>query len=227
MQNTLHFNFRFLLPDQNFLLKPTADCHWVTSFAAKSPVLRSSLSFPHQTRCRNAITCARKNRTRSGSRRSREIILELVSFLVSNSKILPRPLDLVLSEFGGGDGGGLGFLKGFGGGGGFDGWRRKRKKRMLGIWVSFGLCILCFVLGMELSGRSLGVLGLCLIGANFIKGWKLGFKDWVFGFCCFGAVVSLGFKREHLMKRVENSRVCSAIVNTVKGSKRKGRRRFY
>ncbi|PQM39783.1 hypothetical protein Pyn_09537 [Prunus yedoensis var. nudiflora] len=57
--------------------------------------------------------------------------------VVSNLKILPQPLDLVIEEIcsGDGNGGGLGIWKGFEGGGGFDGFGRKRNiKLFLGKW---------------------------------------------------------------------------------------------
>ncbi|BFG27997.1 hypothetical protein CerSpe_142710 [Prunus speciosa] len=59
--------------------------------------------------------------------------------VVSNLKILPQPLDLVIEEICSGDGNGgcLGIWKGFEGGGGFDGFGRKRNiKLLLGKWKS-------------------------------------------------------------------------------------------
>ena len=57
--------------------------------------------------------------------------LELISILASKTNILPQPLDLVIGDIGCGDknGGGVWFWKVFGGG--FRGWRRKRKRNML------------------------------------------------------------------------------------------------
>ncbi|KAC6772887.1 hypothetical protein FH972_027248 [Carpinus fangiana] len=53
--------------------------------------------------------------------------------MASKTNSLPQPLELVIGEIGCGDGnggGGVWFWKVFGGGG-FRGWRRKRKRNML------------------------------------------------------------------------------------------------
>ncbi|MCD9645179.1 hypothetical protein HAX54_033901 [Datura stramonium] len=106
----------------------------------------------------------------SGSVRSTKLMLESAYFIASKLKILPEPLDAILREFGGGNGGGGGFSFGSGHGwGGFDGWRgRRRKKINWGFWVVF-FAILGVGLWLILWKRLeidvfLGVLGLTLFG---------------------------------------------------------------
>ncbi|KAJ8425043.1 hypothetical protein Cgig2_006503 [Carnegiea gigantea] len=85
----------------------------------------------------NPIISANWGRRRSGSRRSRKLILHSIAFVASNLKILPEPWDSLAREFlvaaagGGGNGGKFWLRKGFGGGG--EG--RNRKGVKLGFWV--------------------------------------------------------------------------------------------
>ncbi|THF98738.1 hypothetical protein TEA_017810 [Camellia sinensis var. sinensis] len=94
--------------------------------------------------------------------------------MASHLNILPQPLALAIREFGGGNGGGDGFWKAFGWGG-FDGWRRKRQKK-LGL---FGFVIAC---------------GLS------VNGWRRGVKDWILGFCFCAVLVGFGLRREILQR---------------------------
>ncbi|KAL7205180.1 hypothetical protein ACSBR2_018166 [Camellia fascicularis] len=159
-----------------------------------------SLSLSTQTQTQNSIVCARNNKSRIGSQRSRRLILESVYFMASHLNILPQPLALAIREFGGGNGGGDGFWKGFGWGG-FDGWRRKRQKK-LGL---FGFVIACglgmwLILGKELEGDVfLGVLGIFLLGLS-VNGWRRGVKDWILGFCFCAVWVGFGLRRDILQR---------------------------
>uniref|UniRef100_A0A5B7BDG4 Transmembrane protein n=1 Tax=Davidia involucrata TaxID=16924 RepID=A0A5B7BDG4_DAVIN len=172
-----------------------------------------------QTQTQKSIICARNNRRRSGSQRTRKFILETVDFVASNLHILPEPLGLVIREFGGGNGGGLRFWKGFGWGG-FDGRRRKRNINLglLGLLMVCGLG-LYLILGKELDiDVFLGGLGLSLFGVS-INGWKRGFKDWILGFCCCAVLVGVVLKREDLQKLAKGWRAMKIV------SRRKRRRR--
>lgn len=186
------------------------------------------MSLSHKTHIQKPIICAKKNKRKSGSQRLTRFILESIPIIASNLKILPQPLDQVIGEFGGGgDGGGIGFLKGFGGGGGFDGWRRRRRgKNNLGFLV---VCGLALYFGIELKSEVfwwvLG-LGFGLFGVVFVKGWKRGVKDWVLGLCWFGVLVGLGLRREEMQKWVERFRVGSPVLEIVRKRKRNGRRAF-
>ncbi|KAK7837636.1 hypothetical protein CFP56_021047 [Quercus suber] len=76
--------------------------------------------------------------------------------MASKLKILPQPLDLVIAEIGGGDGngGGFWFWKVFGGGG-FDGWRRRRKRnRNLG-FLAYANQIPVLLVGFGLKNSSI------------------------------------------------------------------------
>ncbi|KAL5783639.1 hypothetical protein ACOSP7_008668 [Xanthoceras sorbifolium] len=234
MSTTLHFNSQshFFLSKKCFFLNPVVETSTFlqsTNFAAKAPVFRSSLSLSRRTHVQKPIICARKNRRRSGFRISRKLMLQLISVFASNLKVLPQPLDLVVAKFSGGDGGRLGFLKGFGGGGGGRGFGRWGRGRNRNLWVL--VFLVCFGFLFSLFGRELksevyyGVLGLSvLFGANFFKGLKRNVKGLIFGLCCLGILVGLGLRRNEAMKWVDGFRICSPIVEIV-GGKRKGRRR--
>ncbi|KAK3200300.1 hypothetical protein Dsin_023715 [Dipteronia sinensis] len=233
MSTTLQFNSQshFFLCKKRFFSNPVVEPSTFlqsTNFTAKAPVFRSSLSVSRRTRVQKPIICAKKNKRRSGFQRSGKFMLQLISVFASNLKVLPQPLDLVVAEFGGGDGGGLGFLKGFGGGGGF-GRRGRGKNRNLCL-LAF---LMCFVFLFSLFGRELkmksevfyGVIGLSVFfGANLVRGLKRNMKDWIFGLCCLGFLVGLRLRREEAMKWVDQFRVCSPIVEIFRG-KRKSRRR--
>lgn len=164
------------------------------------------------------------------------MILQLLSVLAANAKVLPQPLDLVVAELGGGDGGGgTGFLKGFGGGGGFGNWRRGKR---LNLWPLVVLVWFGFLMFVLLSKREVksdvvviyGVLGMCIVflKAVVIKGLKRNAKDWIFGVCCFGALMGLVLKRKEAVKLIHEFRVyCSPVVNIVRGRKKGWRRRAF
>ena len=144
--------------------------------------------------------------------------------IASSLKILPEPLNLVVSELcaGNGNGGGLGFRKGFGGGGGgFDGWRGRKRRSgltLFGLVMVFGFAVL---IGRELGTEYFwGVLGVSLFGFS-IGGWKRGFKDWVLGFCCCAVLMGLGLRNQEVLKWLERSRVCSPIMNVARRRRRK------
>ncbi|KAL7003048.1 hypothetical protein U1Q18_004206 [Sarracenia purpurea var. burkii] len=159
-----------------------------------------SFSLWNQTQIQNSIKYRRNNRRRIGYQRSRKLILQSIYFVASNLNILPEPLALAIRQFGGGNGGGFGFWKGFGGEG-FDGWRGKRKNK-LGF---FGFVMACglgmwLIRGKELDREVfLGVLAFSLLGVSY-NGWKRGFKDWVLGFCFCAVLVGLGLRRENLQR---------------------------
>lgn len=108
---------------------------------------------------------------------------------------------MAITALAGGNGGGIGFPKGFGVGD-FDGWRSRRRKGknklgFLGFVMFFGVGM-WVVLGKEIdSDVFFGVVALSLLGVS-IKGWKTGFRDWVLGFCFCASLVGLGFRREKL-----------------------------
>ncbi|KAK2640479.1 hypothetical protein Ddye_028274 [Dipteronia dyeriana] len=234
MSTTLHFNSHshFLLCKKRFISNPVVEPSTFlqsTNFAAKAPVFRSTLSVSRRTHVQKPIICAKKNKRRSGFQRSGKYMLQLMSVFASNLKFLPQPLDLIVTEFGGGDGGGLGFLKGFGGGGGGFGRQGRGKNRNLWLLVFLS----CFGFLFSLFGRELkmksevfyGVLGFSVFfGAILVRGLKRNVKDWIFGFCCLGFLVGSRLRREEVRKWVDQFRICSPIVEIFRG-KRKSRRR--
>lgn len=146
--------------------------------------------------------------------------------IASNLKILPEPLNFVVSELssgnGNGYGGGLGFRKGLGGGGeGFDGWRRRKKRLGLAIFGLVMVCGFALLIGRELGSEFFwGVLGVSLFGFS-IGGWKRGFKDWVLGFCCCAVLMGLGLKNQEVQRWVEKSRVRFPSMNVARRRRRK------
>ncbi|XP_060211544.1 uncharacterized protein LOC132638792 [Lycium barbarum] len=151
------------------------------------------------------IISAWKKKRQSGSIRSTKIMLQSAYFIASKFKILPEPLDSILREFGGGNsgnGGGFGFGSGHDWGG-FDGFRRKRRKKIN--WVFFGVIFAILGVGLWLILMKrldfdvfLGGLGLTLFGFS-VNVWKRGVFDWALGFCCCAALVGL-FLKEDLQK---------------------------
>ncbi|CAK9164314.1 unnamed protein product [Ilex paraguariensis] len=151
-----------------------------------------------QTHMKKPIICSRNNRRGSDSQRSRKLVLNAVHFIASKLNVLPEPLDMMIREFGGGNGGGFGFRKSFGWSG-FDGWGRKKKKRLefmefvllcgLGLWL---------ILGKEIDGTVfLGVLSLILFGVS-LNGSKGAVNHWTSGFFCCAICVGLGLKGQDL-----------------------------
>nr|XP_016466464.1 PREDICTED: uncharacterized protein LOC107789203 [Nicotiana tabacum] len=144
------------------------------------------------------IASMRKHKRQSGFVRSTKIMLESAYFIASKLNILPEPLDSIIREFGGGNGGGFRFWSGHG----FDGWRR-RKKINWGFWVFLVICGVGWwlILAKELEIDVFwGGLSLTLFGFS-VNVWKRRVSDWALGFCCCAAL--LGFLlREDLQKRV-------------------------
>ncbi|XP_034706032.1 uncharacterized protein LOC117929744 [Vitis riparia] len=177
----LYFNPQIILLKVSPLRSPNPHCFpKCSNFSA--PIRWSLLQFSNQTQTFEPIVCARRNRRRSGSSLSTKFILESMWVIASNLKILPEPLNLVVSELcaGNGNGGGLGFRKGFGGGGGgFDGWRGRKRRlglTLFGLIMVFGFAVL---IGRELGTEYFwGFLGFLYLGFPLEggrEGSKIGF----------------------------------------------------
>ncbi|KAK3033147.1 hypothetical protein RJ639_036331 [Escallonia herrerae] len=199
MQNTLQFNFQpsFSYPYTSRLFGPKF-------LLIQYPLLSI------QTQIRKSILCAKNGSRRFGFPRSRksQSILDLAYAIASNLNVIPEPLDSMIREFTGGNGGGggLGFWKGFGWGG-FDGRRRRKwKLGFLGFVVVCGLGM-WFILGKELEANMLiGFLGLALF-LILVDGWKRQFVDWISGFCSCAVLVGLLLLRgEDLLRWVKGYR---------------------
>ncbi|XP_038886968.1 uncharacterized protein LOC120077138 [Benincasa hispida] len=171
----------------------------------RSPFLSTLVAVSDGLQAQTSIICARKKKKSPGFQRSTKLMLELASLLVSNLKILPPPLDLVVTELSGGDGNGGGsrLWRGFGGGG-YDGWRGKRKKKplLIGFLIVCGL-VLLFMTDFEID-TVCGVLGFALFSVALIQLWlKSGIsKDFVWGFGLFGILIALGLRRSEMQKWV-------------------------
>ena len=238
MQETFYFKTQTRLSHKFVLSYPitemnTSPCN-TTILIPKLSFIRSSLLLSHRTQIQNSIICARKaqqpvicarkSKRRNGSQRLMRFALELISIMASKTNILPQPLDLVIGEIGCGDGngrGGVWFWKVFGGGG-FGGWRRKRKRNMLllGFLLIFGLGLL---FGKEVERNVLcGCLGIVLLDVVLIQWWgKRRSKDWVLGFCIGGVLMGFGLRREQVQKWVERVRVCPPMMDI--GRRRRGK----
>lgn len=223
MPQTLQFKSHFLLSNHSLFFNPVVETYTFVQnpgFATKLPFFRCSFSQLHKTHIQKAIVCAKRTKRRSGYQRSTRLVLQLVSILASNLKILPQPFDLFIEEFNGGDGGGPGFWKGFGGGG-FSWWKRRRKGN-LGFLVSLVILGSLFLY----SGRGFrSDIFVGLFGIILIKGFKKNVQNWIFGLCCFGALMSLRLRREEAMKLIHEFRVCAPKVmgEFLTKSKRRGR----
>ncbi|GAV63180.1 hypothetical protein CFOL_v3_06700 [Cephalotus follicularis] len=211
MPKSLLYKSQILLSQQSLLLYPIRKSITplqITNDETKVPIFHSPFSLSHNTHVQKQLTCAKRNKRQSGSQRLTRLILQSIPIIASKLKILPQPFDLIVGEFGGGVGGGVGFLKGFGGGG-FDGWRRRVKKSIGFLMV----CGLAFYLGRELQSNEFWyVLGVGLFIVVLVKGWKRGLEDMVLGLCWFGVLVGLGLKREEVQKMVKRFRVSSQDV---------------
>ncbi|KAK4424675.1 hypothetical protein Salat_1661100 [Sesamum alatum] len=152
-----------------------------------------------QLNVKKSVLCAARKRKRYAIGRSGRLMLESACVIASKLRILPEPFELLLREFGAGNGGGNGFWNGFGRGG-FDGWRRRRRTK-LGMMITVVVCGvvgLWLVMGKELvldAEAILGGLGLLLFGLS-VEGWRRGAKDWILGFCCCAFLVGLVLKKE-------------------------------
>ncbi|KAL7126390.1 hypothetical protein ABFS83_14G183400 [Erythranthe nasuta] len=192
MLETLH-----LVTDPN--VKMNISLHLTQSFL---PIRTNSNS---QSRAaQSKILCAANRRNRYGIGKSGKLILDSAFIIATKLRLLPEPLELILREFGSGNGGGNWVSNRFGWGG-FDGWRRRRRKTKLGIigiLVIFGAVGLWFLVGKELAldGDALfGGLGLLLFGFS-AEGWRRGVKDWILGFCCCAFLMGFALKKDELQK---------------------------
>lgn len=162
---------------------------------------------------KSIITCARNgSKGFFGSQRSRKTLVKLALFAASNLHyVLPEPLNSVMREFGGGDGGGGwsggGSWKGFGWGG-FDGRKRRvNKKSGFWFWGFTAFCCLGFwalILGGELElGKDVLLGALCL--SMFLVLLRNGcVPEWLLGFCSGAAVVGLSIhKRDELQRLIK------------------------
>ncbi|XP_022747751.1 uncharacterized protein LOC111297315 [Durio zibethinus] len=241
MQKSLQFKSQFLHFRNNIFLNPFIETSIsLQSFncSSKSPIFTASPLLSRKTQIQKPIICARKGKSRHGSARSTKFVLELISILASNLKILPQPLDLIVQNLVSGDGRELAFLNGFKGIG-FNGWRRpttKRRngKKILGFLAFLGSCFMCLLFGKELRSELLfGVIGFIFFVFALIKEWRRGHKNWVFGFCCVGIFVGLGLRKNEAMKWIKDIRVSSSSsssssssyssIEIVRRGKRRGR----
>ncbi|KAJ4719498.1 Transmembrane protein [Melia azedarach] len=230
MPQTLCLNSQFFFSKHSLLLNPIVDSNPFLrnpNFATKFPSFQCySLSCKIQVH--KPIVSAKRTKRRSGFQRSTKFMIQLISILACNLKILPQPLDLFIEEFNGGDGRGLGILKGFEREG-FGWWRRRRRKGNLWLIVClvvFGSLFLFLFLGRELTSDVLcGILSLGLFGIVLVKGLKKNFKNCLFGLCCFGALLGLALRREAAIKWINELKVCAPMVEIVRRGKSRGRRR--
>nr|GMD43712.1 uncharacterized protein LOC109181257 [Ipomoea batatas] len=229
MQTALLFELQ-CFPDPNFLYnsrsKPTqSPCFSLkqSSFSKPSRNIQESLCHPHkfssQIHVQRPVVSALRRKRRSGSARSTKILLESAYLVATKLKIFPEPIELLIREFCGGNGGGGLSLKGYGGGEGSGGWRKRRKVN----WVVLGSLV---ILGIALSlavwkeydqEMVFGVAGLSLIGLS-VNVWKRGVLDWVLGFCCCAALGGFLLKGD-LQRGVK-------FLGTMKISRRRKRRWF-
>ncbi|KAF8105485.1 hypothetical protein N665_0157s0069 [Sinapis alba] len=217
------------------LLHLCSHLNWFYLINPQSPRLSSisplSVSIPHRTQVQSLVLCARRRRKkRVGNGRIARLLFKSLSLLSTNLQILPQPLDLVIADLGGvdgggrGGGGGRGFWRGWGR---FDGWRRKRNRVPILICVcvmlwSYGYCRISGK--MIKSDEILKVVGLCLFGVSVVNELKReAARSLVFVFLCLVASLVFGFKKESLVKLA--SEVRSSCSSSVLLSKRKSRRR--
>ncbi|KAF5740073.1 hypothetical protein HS088_TW11G00137 [Tripterygium wilfordii] len=206
---SLKTNQYFLL-ENPILLNGSTQC---TIFPPKSPSFHFQLPF----------ICAGKKKRQSGSRKFTKFVLDSLPIIALNLKIIPQPFDLVIEEFAGGNGGGLGFWKGLGGG--FNWWRRGRKKNLelLLFVVVFGLWVFW---GRELRNDLFwGISGLGLFWAVLRKEWRRVVNNLVFGICCFGVLVCLGLRKGELTKCVQKIGISSPNPQNIKSRKSSCKRR--
>ncbi|KAL7083938.1 hypothetical protein ACP275_14G193200 [Erythranthe tilingii] len=220
MLETLH-----LVTDPYSLLNPNVkmniSLHLTQSFF---PIHTNSNS---QSRAdQSKILCAANRRNRYGIGKSGKLILDSAFIIATKLRLLPEPLELLLREFGSGNGGGNWVPNRFGWGG-FDGWRRRRRRKtklgIIGFFVIFGAVGLWFLVGKELAldGDALfGGLGLLLFGFS-VEGWRRGVKDWILGFCCCAFLMGFAFKKDELQKW---GRYFETLIK--KGRRRRRRRAF-
>ncbi|GLT56252.1 hypothetical protein SLA2020_293090 [Shorea laevis] len=222
MQQNLIFKSQFLLPKCSLhpVIEPSILFQSLV-FGRKSQFLSTFPVIPYKTQIQKPIICARKNRRRFGSQRWRKLILDLISIAALNLKILPPPLDLVIGELSGGDGGGQRFWRSIGREV-FGGSRKRRKRnKNLGFWVSLGFLILCLLLSKELKIEVVfGILSFGFFCNFLIKERKRGLKDWVSALCCVAVLVGLVYRGEEALKFAKKVTVSSPMVEMVTGARR-------
>lgn len=189
-----------LVSDPSFLLNSNVK----TNISRTQKKLLSPINY----QVKRTILCAANRRKRFGIAKSGKIMVQSAYIIASRLGILPEPLESLLREFGGGNGGRNGFWKGFGWGG-FDGGKRRRRIKLgiVGILVICGIVGLWFVMGKELvldGDALLGGLGLVLFGLS-AEGWRRGAKDWILGFCCCAFLVGLVLKKDDFQTWVRSS----------------------
>lgn len=189
-------------------------------------ISRFSVSISHRTQFQSLVLCAKKRKKRVGYRRITRFLFNSMSLLPPNLQILTQPLDLVIADLGGvdgggGRGGGLGFWRGWGR---FDGWRRKKNRVPILVFVCVILWIygFCKISGIEIKSELvLKVLGLCLFGVTIVRELKREARFLVFGFLCFVASLVFGFKKEHLVKLASRVRSSSSVLLSNRRSRRR------
>ncbi|KAL0738709.1 hypothetical protein Bca4012_014919 [Brassica carinata] len=193
-----------------------------------SPFSVSLLSISHRTQFQSLVLCARRRKKRAGQGISARFLFKSLSLLSTNLQILPQPLDLVIADLGGidggrgGGGGGIGFWRGWGR---FDGWRRKRNRVpiLILVCVMLWICGYCKVSGKVIkSDEILKVLGACVFGFSLVKELKREARSLVFVFLCLVASLVFGFNKESFVKLASQVRYCSSSVLL---TKRRSRRR--
>ncbi|PIN14945.1 hypothetical protein CDL12_12420 [Handroanthus impetiginosus] len=204
-----------LVSDPSFLLNSNGNINIPSNHTR-------SFSPAFHLRVQKSFICAEKRTKRYGIGRSSKFMFQSAFAIASKLRILPEPVELILREFGGGNGGGNGFWNGFGWGE-FDGWRRRRSTK-LGM---VGILVICGV-GLWLgSGKELVLdfdtflrgLGLILFGVS-VHGWRRGIRDWILGFCCCAFLAGV------VLKKGDFERWIRDFERLLKNGRRRRRRIF-
>lgn len=210
---TSHLNGFHLLTPQSLRL------------SSRSRVSVSLHSISHGTQFQSLVICARRRKKRVGYGGIARFFLKSVSLLSPNLQILPPPLDIVIADLGGvgggGGGGGLGFWREWGR---FDGWRRKRNRVPIVLFV----CVILWIYGFcKISGKEIKrdkvfkVLGVCLFGLTMVKDLKREATYLFFGFLCFSASLVFGFKKEDFINLASGIMSCSSVLLCKKRNRRR------
>ncbi|KAI3775890.1 hypothetical protein L1987_45647 [Smallanthus sonchifolius] len=204
-----------MMPSNQFLLFNSLTADPISSnhiFSVRICCPNAHLNGPPSRK--SIITCARSsNKGFFGSQRSRKTLIRLVRFAASNlHHVLPEPLNSVIREFGGGDGGGSGgSWKGFGWGG-FDGGggRKRRVNKKSQFWM-LGFAAVCWIglgfwwlnLGGQLELKNDALLGLMCLSMFLVLISNGCVPEWLLGFCSGGVLVGLSLgKKDELQKFV-------------------------